>query len=433
MRDTAAKPAGLYVHIPFCLKKCRYCDFYSISDLSLRARFLTALIREMQMASRRALVFDTIYIGGGTPSVLETKAVGQVFDASAEFFKLASDSEITLEVNPGTVTLESLKAYRDFGVNRLNIGVQSFNENCLAFLGRIHTVSEARMSFELARRAGFDNIGLDLIYGVPGQDKANWLLDLATAVEIEPEHLSCYMLTYEPGTPLQQELKAGRISQTAEKTVAELFFTTIEFLTAHGFFHYEISNFARLSGPGHKAKTSRHNLKYWSFAPYIGLGPSAHSFIEPERYWNQRSVTKYMRQIEAGQTAMAQKERLTQEQMMMEAIFLGLRTSKGIDLVDFERRFGIDFRMAFHDTIADFENERLLKIAGTHCRLTSKGMILLDGITAAFTNQDISEIRSQRPEDRYWNSEEGRRNSEEGKRNLEEGRRNSEEGKRNPD
>ena len=337
------KPAGLYVHIPFCLRKCRYCDFYSISDLSQTSGFLAALKREMQMNSGTPLVFDTLYIGGGTPSVLEPEAIGQIIETASRYFSIASDAEITLEVNPGTVTLDNLSEYRKFGVNRLNIGVQSFDDDNLRFLGRLHSGSDARLSVEWARRAGFDNIGLDLIFGLPGQDKTNWLSDLTQAGNLEPEHLSCYMLTCESGTPLDRDVKTGRIRLAAEGVVLDLFNTAIHFLTTRSFLHYEVSNFARMAGPDHEPRTSRHNLKYWSFAPYIGLGPSAHSFIEPERYWNHRSVTTYVRQIEAGKSAMAEKERLTKEQMMIEAIYLGFRTTRGIDLDKFKAKSGYKF------------------------------------------------------------------------------------------
>lgn len=382
-------PAGLYVHIPFCLRKCCYCDFYSISDLSQTSGFLAALKREMQMNSGTPLVFDTLYIGGGTPSVLPPEAIGQIIETAGRYFSIASDAEKTLEVNPGTVTLENLSEYRKFGVNRLNIGVQSFNDNNLRFLGRIHSGRDARLSVEWAHRAGFDNIGLDLIFGLPGQDKINWLSDLTQAGNLEPEHLSCYMLTCESGTPLDREVKTGRIHLAAEGRVLDLFDTAIHFLTNHDFLHYEVSNFARMAGPNHEPRTSRHNLKYWSFAPYIGLGPSAHSFIEPERYWNHRSVATYVRQIEAGKSATAEIERLTKEQMVIEAIYLGFRTTRGIDLDMFKARFDISFSQTFDKTIAELETRGMIKLSERHCALTRTGLPFLDSIASMFTSQDI--------------------------------------------
>ena len=378
------KPAGLYVHIPFCLQKCSYCDFYSISDLSQTARFLAALKREMQMNSGTPLVFDTLYIGGGTPSVLEPEAIGQILETASRYFSIASGAEKTLEVNPGTVTLDNLSEYRKFGVNRLNIGVQSFDDDNLRFLGRRHSGRDARLSVERARRAGFDNIGLDLIFGLPGQDKSNWLSDLKQADNLEPEHLSCYMLTCESGTPLDRDVKAGRIHLAAEGKVLDLFHTTIDFLTDCSFLHYEVSNFARMTGPDSESRTSKHNLKYWSFEPYIGLGPSAHSYLEPERYWNHRSVATYVRQIDAGKSAMAEKERLTQEQMMIEAIYLGFRTIRGIDLDVFKAKFDLSFTQTFDKTITELETRGMIKMSVRYCALTRKGLVYIDSIASMF-------------------------------------------------
>ena len=391
MQAISDKPAGLYVHIPFCLKKCRYCDFYSISDLSQTSGFLAALKREMQMNSDTPLVFDTIYIGGGTPSVLEPDAIELILATASRYFSIASDSEITLEVNPGTVTLDKFSEYRKFGVNRLNIGVQSFDDKNLRFLGRIHSSRDARLSVEWARRAGFNNIGLDLIFGMPGQDKSNWLSDLTRAGNFEPEHLSCYMLTCESGTPLARDVKTGRTRLAAEDMVLNLFNVAIDFLTVHSFLHYEVSNFARMAGPHHEPKTSRHNLKYWSFAPYIGLGPSAHSFIEPERYWNHRSVATYIREIEAGKSARAEKERLTKEQMLIEAIYLGLRTTWGIDLDALKAKFDICFTRTFDKAIAELETRGMIKMSQGHCTLTRKGLFFIDSIASIFICQDVEE------------------------------------------
>jgi oxygen-independent coproporphyrinogen-3 oxidase len=389
MEATPEKPAGLYVHIPFCMRKCRYCDFYSICDLSQTSRFLAALKREMQMNSGTPLVFDTLYIGGGTPSVLAPEAIGQIIETASSYFSIVSDSENTLEVNPGTVSLDNLSEYRNYGVNRLNIGVQSFDDKNLRFLGRLHSGNDARLSFEWARTAGFDNIGLDLIFGLPGQDKTNWLGDLSQACYLEPEHLSCYMLTCESGTPLDRDVKTGRVRLAPEGMVLDLFNSAIHFLTARSFLHYEVSNFARMAGPNDEPRTSRHNLKYWSFAPYIGLGPSAHSFIEPERYWNHRSLTTYVRQIEAGKSAIAEKEILINEQMIIEAIYLGFRTTRGIDLDGFKAKFNMSFSQIFDRSIAELEARGMIKMSERHCALTHKGLLFIDSIASMFICQEI--------------------------------------------
>lgn len=380
--------AGLYIHIPFCQRKCFYCDFYSITDLTQTHSFLAALDQEMALAGQTPLEFDTVYIGGGTPSMLNADDIEAVVSGAFRHFKIRTDAEVTIEVNPGTVSVEDLKRYYQAGINRLNIGIQSFDDRNLEFLGRIHSSREAATSFQRARQAGFDNVGLDLIYGLPEQKVNLWLDDLNEAITNGPEHISCYLLTRESGTPLDQDMVAGRINLPSEDHLRRLFGCTIEFLTDHGYRHYEISNFARLSGDGSASRTSRHNCKYWSFAPYIGLGPSAHSYLEPERRWNQRRIDDYLRDIRNGSLPIAAAERLTREQMIIEAIYLGFRTATGIDLDHFERRFEVDFKKVYQATISELNNEGLLAISDTHCALTSKGMVLLDSITAEFTNQE---------------------------------------------
>jgi oxygen-independent coproporphyrinogen-3 oxidase len=212
----------------------------------------------------------------------------------------------------------------------------------------------------------------------------NWLYDLRQAGSLEPEHLSCYMLTCESGTPLARDVKTGRIRWAAEGMILDLFNTAIDFLTARSFLHYEVSNFARIGGPHHEPRISRHNLKYWTFAPYIGLGPSAHSFVEPERYWNHRSLATYLRQIEDGKSAMAEKESLTKAQITIEAIYLGLRTTWGINLAEFQAKSGINFANAFSRPIAELESQGMIEINEGHCVLTRKGLLFTDSIASMF-------------------------------------------------
>ena len=375
------KLAGIYVHIPFCSKKCPYCDFYSITDQSLKQPFIEALIREMQMVSSPSLVCDTLYFGGGTPSVFKAKNIERIIENAYRLFNFLHDTEITIEVNPGTVTTEKLKGYQSVGINRINIGVQSFNDEFLDFLGRIHSSNDADLTIRGARKAGFDNIGIDLIYGIPGQTKKMWLSDLQSAIEFEPEHLSCYMLTYEKGTPLDRERRQGRFKPVADSLLAELFETTMEYLTAHGYVQYEISNFAK-----NASRISRHNFKYWSFSPYLGFGPSAHSFIEPRRYWNCRSVKKYIENIKEGRLPIEEKEILIKEQRMMEMIYLGLRKTDGIDIDAIDENLGINFRQIFAEKIKQLEEDGyILPIQPkNHCVLSRKGMLFLDSIAPMF-------------------------------------------------
>ncbi len=370
---------GLYIHVPFCLRKCPYCDFYSISDLSRQAEYVAALVAEMAMRARDDAVFDTVYLGGGTPSVLAPAAVARILEAAREYFSILPDAEVTLEANPGPVTQESLAAYRSAGVNRLNIGVQSFNDANLAFLGRIHTASQAVAALSSARRAGFENIGLDLIYGLPQQNKEAWHKDLSAAAAFCPPHISCYMLTFEPGTKMAADKDAGRFVPPGEECVSAMFVQAAEFLSGRGYQHYEISNFAV-----GKSARSRHNLKYWQNLPYLGLGPAAHSYIAPERFWNCRSVDTYISEISAGRTPTAETERLTDSQMMIEALYLGLRQAGGIDIPGFEERFGVDFQEMFGPTAAPFVKSGKMVLNVQCCRLTRKGMLLLDTIAAEF-------------------------------------------------
>lgn len=380
--------AGLYIHIPFCVRKCPYCDFYSLTDLALKPKFLKALLREMERVPHEGLCFDTLYIGGGTPSVYEYNDISQIVAATFQNFDFRPDSEISMEVNPGTVSIEQLKGYRQAGINRLNIGVQSFQQKNLDFLERIHTENEAHRAIADIQRAGFKRIGFDLIYGLPDQSKKHWLEDLKQAVEYIPTHLSCYMLTYEKGTPFHGGLKAGRIRPLDDDHLRELFEATIDFLEDHGYFQYEISNFAMIAD-GKETNVSKHNLKYWTMVPYIGLGPSAHSFIEPQRYWNVSSVGTYIETIESGRLPVAEREVLTQKQEMIEAIYLGLRMTQGIDSFWFRQKFGINFFETFKDLIADLEKRNYIKAGPTHTALTRQGRAFLDSIVSLFVDQDV--------------------------------------------
>jgi oxygen-independent coproporphyrinogen-3 oxidase len=383
-----SQDAGIYIHIPFCVRKCPYCDFYSVTDLALKPRFLKALMAEMELISAEGRCFDTLYIGGGTPSVCGRHDIGEILSAICKNFDLKPESEITIEVNPGTASVEKLKGYRKDGVNRVNIGVQSFFQKNLDFLGRIHTAGEARSAVTGAHRAGFKNIGLDLIYGLPDQSEGDWLQNLKYAVEYDPTHLSCYTLTYEKETLLYSGLKDGRIQPLAEDRVRALFEATIDFLENHGYIQYEISNFGRIGKNG-QPSVSRHNLKYWTLAPYIGLGASAHSFSEPQRYWNVSDIAEYITAIESGRLPVAEREVLSREQQIIETIYLGLRTTAGIDLTGFGEKFGINFVETFKEVISDLENQNYLEIKSSRCALTRPARAFLDTIAMMFVNRDV--------------------------------------------
>lgn len=380
--DLNSDPAGytgIYIHIPFCIKKCRYCDFYSVTDLTLRDSFLHALETEIQITSTHQLPCDTLYLGGGTPSALETDQVGLIIESCFKYFNFLPDVEITMEVNPGTVDKEALKEYRLAGVNRLSIGIQSFQNQGLTFLGRIHSSDDAYKTVRAARDAGFENISLDLIYGIPDTTSAYWETDLKKAIQLHPQHLSCYFLSFESGTPLYNDFQAGLIHHIPEKDSCELFKKTWTMLGEAGFIQYEVSNFARSP-----ALYSRHNMKYWTFTPYIGLGPSAHSFHKNQRRWNKKSISEYIKTLGKGRLATEKKESLTTEQQMIEALYLGFRQTAGIDILWFDKKFGISFSNMFKDTINLFIQKGYLSISEKKCSLTKKGLLLLDSIVDAF-------------------------------------------------
>jgi putative oxygen-independent coproporphyrinogen III oxidase len=383
MSDLHGGPlGGIYVHVPFCLRKCSYCDFYSIADLSLTAAYLEALSSEIAAADPGPRAFDTIYIGGGTPSLLAPAEVEAIVAGLFSKFRFERPVEVTLEANPGTVGFEKLRGFRSAGVNRLNLGVQSFQEQNLERLGRIHSAGQAQAALESARRAGFETVGLDLIYGLPGQTRRGWAADLESALAYAPDHIACYMLTVEPGTPLAEDRRCGRFRPAPAGAAADLFRMTSEFLAARGFRHYEVSNFARCGADG-AARISRHNCKYWTHAAYLGFGPAAHSFLPPTRFWNQRDVKGYVEALQRGGRPVAGKETLTVEQEMMEAVLLGMRTAAGVDLSGFRNRFGVDFMQVHGAAAAELASQGLLRLEAGRCAPTLRGMLYVNTVTAA--------------------------------------------------
>ena len=382
---------GIYVHVPFCLKKCPYCDFYSITDLSLRNAYMSALEKEIALTGQVPLEFDTLYMGGGTPSVLETRQVVRIIEAFMKNFNMRKGSEITIEVNPGTVSLQDFQDFRRAGVNRINIGIQSFQEKNLKFLGRIHSAAEAEKAVENARIAGFDNIGLDLMYGLPGQNADEWKKDLQRAVSHSPRHLSCYMLSYETGTIMDHDRQKGIFRPLPDPAVGKLFKITVAFLQDNGILQYEISNYS--DSPETR---SRHNRKYWHFAPYLGFGPGAHSFVDKKRFWNHRDIHTYLSLLNQNRRPMAGQEMLNRNQQMTETIYLGLRTTGGIDIPCFEDRFRIGFAEIFGELIEDFKNRRFLKVDLERCRLTLRGMLMLDSIAGMFV-ENIPNLAKPEP------------------------------------
>jgi oxygen-independent coproporphyrinogen-3 oxidase len=365
------------------VNKCPYCDFFSTTDLSLKGPFLDALFKEAALVQAGDVSFDTVYLGGGTPSLYTPSEIGRLIDFIHRRFSIQPDPEITLEVNPGTANVDRhrLEAYRKVGVNRINIGVQSFQQDQLEFLGRIHSNEEAVETIHAARQTGFINMGIDLIYGLPGQTESSLILDLRKAVSFDPEHLSCYLLTYEPDTRLTRHMNAGQFSPLSDQQTGNLLETTAAYLDAKGYLQYEISNFAKSS-----EFISRHNSKYWDFTPYLGLGPSAHSYFPPERRWNHSSLPPYLADIENGKPPVAGRETLTRQQQIMEAIYLGLRKTEGINTEKFERFFSADFLNMFKDALGTLTDDALIVLESKHCRLSRKGLRFMDSVAKTLVN-----------------------------------------------
>lgn len=368
------EPAGLYVHVPFCRRKCPYCDFFSETELGLIPEWLTALGQEMTWYRDFAPVFDTLYLGGGTPSLLAPEELAALWKGVFQNFQISSDAEITLEANPDDLTREKLGIYRDLGINRLSLGVQSFADKELAFLGRRHDAARNFKALAWAREAGFANLSLDLIYGLPGQTLQEWEKNLSQALDFQPEHLSCYQLTLAPGTLLARRQSQGRFRPLPEEAEREFFLFTAEFLEDRDYWHYEVSNFARSA-----AYCSRHNLKYWRHLPYLGLGPGAHSFKGKRRWWNLESVKGYCQALRGGNRPVAGEETLTPEQLQLEALFLGLRTRHGVAL-EVVRQGHPQTEMLQEAVAAGW-----IKIANNRVCPTREGLVLADRLALMLT------------------------------------------------
>jgi len=347
-----------------------------------RRRFVDHLVAEISLRPPDRLSFegiDTIYFGGGTPSALTAEDIGRILAAVRENLSIREDAEVFFEANPEDLTRENVHEWRDLGVRFLSLGIQSFDADALRFLGRRHTPAEARRSVETARATGFETISIDLIYGLAGQSVEVWQRTLEQAVALAPDHISCYQLTIHEGTPFGFRLARGKMSELPEEAQGELFLFTHEFLRDHGYPAYEVSNFAR--SPEHR---SRHNQKYWHHVPYLGLGPSAHSFSGSRRWWNERKLKPYEARIAAGERPIAGLEELTRRDLALEALLLGLRTTDGIDLTTFQERYGLDLRDANEPLIERLVHEGLLRVEGDALAPTLAGLAVTDSLARDF-------------------------------------------------
>ena len=367
MTDTIA----LYIHVPFCRRKCPYCSFvsydYREADIPL---YLSALKNELIRRAGGECI-RSIYFGGGTPSLLPTKHIGDLFSAISSLFTVDEAAEITIEANPGTVNEAYLTSIRKLGVNRLSLGVQSMNDRELALLGRIHTAAEAREAVRFARSSGFDNLSLDLIYGLPGQTLADWQHSLDEAMVMGPEHLSLYALTLEADTLMWRATKEGSLPDINPDLSADQYELAEDLLSAQGYGHYEISNWAR---PGHEC---RHNLTYWRNLPYLGVGVAAHSCLDGHRMANTRSLDKYLADFSGKSSPVPEiDEEISPELELAETVILGLRLCEGINVDDMQHRFNIDVLAHYRRQIEAMVGVGLLEQTDRHIKLTRHGRLL---------------------------------------------------------
>ena len=374
-RKNSPQPLGLYIHIPFCKSKCIYCDFYSLPRAEAEMdRYVSALRRHLEETAQRCTTHrvDTVYFGGGTPSYLGEKRLRALLKTIRQHYNVAPDAEITMEANPDSLgDWRKIRALRRAGFNRISLGVQSADDEELRTIGRIHTFAQAEQAVAAARRAKIKNLSLDLIYGLPGQTMESWKSTLEGAAALEPEHLSCYGLKVEEGTPLWD--MQGTMDLPDDDMQADMYLWAVERLAQLGYEQYEISNFAR---PGY---ASRHNLKYWTLQEYAGFGPGAHSDLGDVRYAYVRDLDRYCRGVEEGEDFLSESERIPPRERDLEYLMLGLRTAGGIAKREFENRFRLPFS-AIEAVLRRFEGTGHALCRGERWRLTPEGFLLSNQI-----------------------------------------------------
>jgi len=371
---------GIYIHVPFCRKKCNYCNFFSISSLSVdncMDEYVQALVQNINNSPYKGFEADSIYFGGGTPSLLSPVQIERILRAVYGKFKISSP-EITIEVNPGSIGKEYFSLLINTGVNRVNIGVQSLNNRILKLLGRIHGLKTAVDCFYNARNAGFKNIGLDIIYGIPGQSMDDLENDLESFMALSPEHISAYMLSVEDGTRMVEMIKNGEIPDLDEQAQADSFLFVNNYIKGAGYIFYEVSNYAK------DGYFSRHNMKYWNYNPYLGFGPSAHSFYFPLRWSEPSDFNLWLENIRTGQQKGRILEFISKDMEMMEFLYLGLRQSKGIDKNQYKKRFFSCFDEKYSGQIKSLVKEGYVKETEDRLFLTESGFLFLDHITEKF-------------------------------------------------
>lgn len=370
------KQLGLYLHIPFCIKKCRYCDFlsYGGSTEDLHSTYMESLLCEIGR-SETGLRVDTVFFGGGTPSLLSENHIDRILHSIDKQFTIDSDNEISLEANPGTISSQKLNAYRSMGINRLSIGAQSLDDGLLHYLGRVHSADDFRRCFADARKAGFHNINVDLMFGIPGQTLTIWHETLREVLTLQPEHISFYSLQLEEGTPFHKMYLAGTLKPVDDELDREMYRDVLNILDVNGYHHYEISNAARMG------YSCRHNLKYWTMQEYLGFGLGAHSYRQGRRFGNETDLASYLRHPEA-----AWVHENSRQDEISEYLFTGLRLISGISLEDFRQNFDVSLWDLYGKEIKKHQENGLLTVDSTEnrLRLTAKGIDLSNQVLMDF-------------------------------------------------
>jgi oxygen-independent coproporphyrinogen-3 oxidase len=374
-------PVGIYVHVPFCAAICNYCNFNrGLHDAALRERYVDALVTDIRRSADPSVAADTIFFGGGTPSLLAPFELSRIIQACRDSFALASDAEITVEANPESSSPPTLDGFRAAGANRLSFGVQSFRDDELRRLGRLHSSQTARDAVRLARAAGFDNLSLDLMMWLPGQSTAEWLASVDALIDLQPEHASLYLLEIYPNAPLRDEMARAGWSVAPDDDAAAMYLEGLARLDRAGFEQYEISNVARPA-----SRRSRHNLKYWREGEWLGFGSGAHATFRGERWRTVNGTVDYVDRVTAGQDVRLDRRTLGAEELLEEALFMGLRLTEGLDLDHLHRRHGIDIWARYGQDLMSYVAAGLLiHEPGRRLSLTRDGMLLANDVMSVF-------------------------------------------------
>lgn len=369
--------AGIYIHIPYCRQKCHYCNFFSVASRATMPAMTDAICHEMKLqrsyTGRQSI--ETIYFGGGTPSMLEPSGLEKMMTGLQQNFSINSTAEITLEANPDDISFERLTHWKSLGINRLSIGIQSFRDEDLKYLNRVHSADKAIACLYLAKDAGFNNLTLDLIFGIPGLSDEGWLFNINKALDLEIPHISAYALTVEPRTALDLMIRKGKSAPVDEQQSARQFDILMETMQARGYLHYEISNYCL---PGHFAK---HNTAYWKGETYLGLGPSAHSYNGKTRQWNVSAIKEYLDSVNSN-ILPAESETLTKQQQYNEFVMTGLRTMWGCDIDEIKLKYGAQYAGYFSENIVPWLENGCIEKKGPVVTLTQKGKLLADKIAS---------------------------------------------------